>query len=78
MNFLPLTVENIEKQNKLVLESNYYGKEAKIIHDCLNEFPENKDLNIIAMKIALALDQHLKRGDAISRYVSQTQYNKNK
>ena len=56
MNFLPLTVENIEKQNKLVLESNYYGKEAKIIDDCLNEFPENKDLNIIAMKIALALD----------------------
>lgn len=53
INFLPLTVENIEKQNKLVLESNNYGKEAKIIHDCLNEFPENKDLNIIAMKIAL-------------------------
>lgn len=51
--YLGLTKENIEIQDELVRNSENYGKEAKIIHDCFNKYPENKDLNIIAMKIAL-------------------------
>lgn len=51
--YIELTEENIENQDKLVIESNNYGKESKIIHDCLIKYPENVDLNIVAMKIAL-------------------------
>ena len=51
--YIELTAGNIENQDKLVIESNNYGKESKIIHDCLTRYPENVDLNIIAMKIAL-------------------------
>ena len=51
--YLALTKENIENQDELVKKSENYGKEAKIINECFNKYPENKDLNIIAMKIAL-------------------------
>lgn len=50
---LPLTVENIENQNARVKESFEYGGEYSLINDCLNRFPLNDDVNIIAMKIAL-------------------------
>lgn len=51
--YLPITVSNIEEQDRLVRASNNYGKEALIIHDVLNAFPENTDLNTVAMKIAV-------------------------
>ena len=51
--YLPLTVANIEEQDTLVKESNNYGKENLIIHDVLNAFPENTDVNTVAMKIGV-------------------------
>ena len=51
--FLTLTIENIEKQNARVKESFEYGEEYSLINDCLNRFPLNDDVDIIAMKIAL-------------------------
>lgn len=51
--YLPITVTNIEEQDRLVLSSNNYGKEWRIIHDVLNAFPANEDLNTVAMKIAV-------------------------
>lgn len=51
--YLPITNENIELIDKKVLESFNYGKENVIIHDVLNKFPKNDDLNIVAMKIAV-------------------------
>lgn len=51
--YLSLTEENIEKQHKFVGASSNYGKEGLIIHDVLNAFPLNNDLNTIAMKIAV-------------------------
>ena len=51
--YLPLTEYNIEEQHKFVLESANYGKEGLIIHDVLNAYPLHKDINTIAMKIAV-------------------------
>jgi hypothetical protein len=31
----------------------YYGPDGRLIESCLSQFPENKDLNIVAMKICL-------------------------
>ena len=50
---LPLTEINIEEWDLAVRNSNNYGKEQKIIHDVLNKYPLNNDINIIAMKIAV-------------------------
>lgn len=52
-NYLPLTENNIEEQHQLVLKSENYGKEGLIIHDVLNTYPLNKNINTIAMKIAV-------------------------
>ena len=52
-SFLEISPENIEEQNRLVVSSGNYGKEGLIIHDVLNAYPTNDDLNIIAMKIAI-------------------------
>lgn len=51
--YLPITISNIEEQDRLVRSNNSYGKEALIIHDVLNAFPDNTDLNTVAMKIAV-------------------------
>ena len=51
--YKPVTEENIEAGHKAVIESANYGKEAKIIHDVLRAFPQNTDLNTVAMKIAV-------------------------
>ncbi len=51
--YLPISIANIEKQDQLVRASDNYGKEALIIHDVLNAFPDNTDLNTVAMKIAV-------------------------
>ncbi|MGI6249357.1 MAG: hypothetical protein ACOYJX_08155 [Acutalibacteraceae bacterium] len=51
--YLPVTVANIEEQDQLVRASNNYGKEALIIREVLNAFPDNTDLNTVAMKIAV-------------------------
>ncbi|MEG0979358.1 MAG: hypothetical protein RR911_02075 [Oscillospiraceae bacterium] len=48
-----ITEENIERQHHFVESSDNYGKEGRIIHDVLNAFPLNNDLNTIAMKIAV-------------------------
>lgn len=50
---LEITAENLEEQHRLVLESANYGKELQIIHDVLNAYPKNDDINTIAMKIAV-------------------------
>lgn len=52
-DLVPITGENIEKVHREVLESISYGNEEKIIHDVLNRFPKNDDINVIAMKIAV-------------------------
>lgn len=51
--YLSITEENIERQHCFVESSDNYGKEGIIIHDVLNAFPQNTDLNTIAMKIAV-------------------------
>lgn len=50
---MKITNENIDKINIEVQKTINYGKEANIIHDVLNQFPLNNDLNIVAMKIAV-------------------------
>ena len=52
-DLLLFTEKNIEKVHREVLKSISYGNEEKIIHDVLNRFPENDDINVIAMKIAV-------------------------
>src|SRR5574344_470395 len=52
-NYLPLTNDAIDKEDKLVIESVEYGKESELIHTCLAAYPKNDDIKIIAMKIAL-------------------------
>lgn len=52
-DLISITEENIEKVHREVLESISYGKEENIIHDVLNKFPKNDDINVIAMKIAV-------------------------
>jgi len=65
---LPLTEENILKYDKAVYESPNYGKEAKIIHDVLNAYPLNDDLNTVAMKVAVI---DVTNSTHISQYKSQ-------
>ena len=43
----------LNKTNAIVLGTSNYGKEDKLITDCLKRFPENTDREIVAMKIAL-------------------------
>ena len=52
-DLISITEENIEKVHREVLEAISYGKEEIIIHDVLNKFPKNDDINVIAMKIAV-------------------------
>ena len=51
--WLPITAQNIETAENDVLASDNYGKESLIIRNVLKAFPQNKDLNLIAMKIAV-------------------------
>ncbi len=67
-SFLEISVDNIEKQNRLVIASGNYGKEGLIIHDVLNAYPANDDLNIIAMKIAII---DVTNSTHLSQYKSQ-------
>lgn len=53
IGYKPVTAENIEAGHKDVITSPNYGKESKIIHDVLCAFPQNTDLNTVAMKIAV-------------------------
>ena len=50
---LPITVENIELQHNIVISSTDYGGERKLLSDVFRKFPENTDINIVAMKISL-------------------------
>ena len=51
--FEELTNENLEKIEQEVHEDNIYAGEGNIIKEVLTAFPDNKDLNIVAMKIAV-------------------------
>lgn len=53
MEYLELNEENIKKIAEEVINHTYYGDEKKIIHDVLNRFKYNTDLNEIAIKIAV-------------------------
>ena len=53
IEYSELNETNIINISNEVLKSFNYGKENRIIHDILNKYPENKDLNIIAMKISV-------------------------
>lgn len=66
--YLPLTEENIMKYHKAVWDSPNYGKEARIIHDVLNAFPLNNDINTVAMKVAVI---DVTNSTHISQYKSQ-------
>lgn len=45
--------ESIEATDRLVEETNNYGPENRLITRCLQKFPDNKDPDIVAMKIGL-------------------------
>lgn len=48
-----ITEAEIVEQHKLVLESLNYGKELEIMNSVFNAYPDNVDLTIIAMKVAV-------------------------
>lgn len=50
---LPITEENIERVEKDVLMHPSYGKEMKLTKDILNAYPNNTDINKIAMKVCV-------------------------
>lgn len=52
-DYIELNEKNIVSIDEKVLNSFNYGKESQIIHDILNKYPENTDLNTVAMKIAV-------------------------
>lgn len=52
-DLLPITEENIESVEKAVLMHPSYGKEMKLTHDILNAYPNNTDINQIAMKVCV-------------------------
>jgi len=52
-DMLELTADIIEEQHRRVEESPNYGKEGLIIRDVLREYRLNKDINTVAMKIAV-------------------------
>lgn len=66
--YMPVTIENIEAVDRAVYESANYGKENLIIHDVLNAYPANTDLNTVAMKVAVI---DLTNSTNISRYKSK-------
>lgn len=45
--------ESIEEASRLVEETDNYGPENELITRCLQKFPDNKDPDIVAMKIGL-------------------------
>ena len=45
MTFLELNEENINKIVNEVINHTYYGDEKRIIHDILNQYPYNNNLN---------------------------------
>lgn len=53
MKFLELNEENIKEVAEEVINHTRYGDEKRIIHDVLNQYPYNQDLNEIAIKIAI-------------------------
>ena len=65
---MPITVENIEEQHRLVEESTNYGQEGLIIREVLNAYPKHDDLNTIAMKIAVI---DVTNSTHLSQYKSQ-------
>ena len=48
-----LTLENIRKWHLKVANDNKYGKEEQLIKEILTRYPNNDDLLIVAMKIAV-------------------------
>lgn len=66
--YLEITEANIEEQDRMVQASDNYGKESRIIHDVLNTYPKNDDLNTIATKIALI---DVTNSTHLSQYKSQ-------
>lgn len=54
-SFVPVEINNqtIEEVDKLVLQTDNYGKEDALITSCLKQFSNNCDLNAVAMKIGL-------------------------
>jgi len=45
--------ENIEKQHQVVLRTASYGEDIKLITRLFKKYPKNKDIDIVAMKIAI-------------------------
>lgn len=68
INHLPLTEKNIEDYHKKVKENKIYGRESTLIHDILNTYPKNNDINIIALKIALI---DVTNSTSLSKYKSK-------
>lgn len=52
-DLMEITNENLDKIHDLVMQDETYGKENKLITDCLNMFPKNDDVTVVAMKISL-------------------------
>lgn len=50
---IQITNDDIEKVHNEVMNDPTYGRENKLITDCLKEYPLNTDRKIVAMKIGL-------------------------
>ena len=51
--YLEITIDNIEEQERKVIESNNYGKEQQIIESVIKNYKGHDDINIVAMKISV-------------------------
>lgn len=70
---LEISNENLEKTEKLIQETENYGAENKLITNCFDKFPYNKDKDIVAMKIGLI---DITNSTNISRYKSKISVDK--
>lgn len=52
-DYLPLSAEEIERQDELVKKDSSYGAESSLIGKIVRNLPRNEEIEIIALKIAL-------------------------
>ncbi len=46
-------IKDLKDCDKEIMNNTLYGREFKLIEDCLNAYPNNNDIKIVAMKIGL-------------------------
>lgn len=63
-----ITNESLEELERQVAESDNYGTENNLITSCLEKFPDNNNIEIVAMKIGLI---DITNSTSLSRYKSK-------